>query len=469
MSATKTTLAGMITFIAAGISPAIGAPLQGAVKEPAPAVGLRRGPAVERRLFSDTFEASTFLWNDWNKFQENYHANYAGDDDPSTAWVEGDKGSGVGQWLRMAVTPLDGTSAVRVRIRNGYQKSPELFKQNARVRIATITLLPSNTKITVDIKDDQAWQEFVIPQTEGSFKAVELKVNTVYEGSKYTDMCISDMQVFATSITADNPAFEKAKRKKLLDWRKARVAAAKEFAKGGVGSVLLSSYSKKVESEVEQWGDNESIPNIFLKPALKQWKSELPILKAVLAQYGARGEGDFVLLPAQLFSQSGGKVVPPDGFARLSLSQAYYQDEGNEAVLPAVNAGAMFSSDRIKVAEIKSKATVGDVLSEEKCKGSKAFVMRSKDIEGQAADRVVALVITECGMVETRGGKDLAATAQVLIYRPDGKLAMVAGADFDGINLRYITGYTWAERDGKSVVASAQMFTRWQLATFTAK
>src|SRR5512132_331996 len=95
---------------------------------------------VERRLHSDTVEASSFLWNDWNKFVENYHPNYVADDDPATAWVEGAKGSGAGEWLRIQITPLEKTTKVRLRVRNGYQKSKDLFKANARAKQVTLRL-----------------------------------------------------------------------------------------------------------------------------------------------------------------------------------------------------------------------------------------------------------------------------------------------------------------------------------------
>src|SRR5690242_16085841 len=98
---------------------------------------------TERRLHSDNIDASSFLWNDWNKFVENYHPNYVADDDPATAWVEGAKGSGAGEWIRIWVTPLDKTTKVRLRVRNGYQKSKDLWKANARAKEVTLRLVPS--------------------------------------------------------------------------------------------------------------------------------------------------------------------------------------------------------------------------------------------------------------------------------------------------------------------------------------
>lgn len=151
------------------------------------------GEAVERRLYTDTAEASSFLWGDWNRFIENYHPNYVGDDDAKTAWVEGSAGSGAGEWLRLQVTPLEGTTTVRLKIRNGYQKSKGLFAANARAKDVVVRLLPSKTELKATLTDKDGWQELTIAQPAGPMRAVELKVGSVYEGSKYKDLCISDV------------------------------------------------------------------------------------------------------------------------------------------------------------------------------------------------------------------------------------------------------------------------------------
>src|SRR5512143_3727607 len=95
---------------------------------------------TERRLHADQVSASSFLWNDWNRFQENYHPLYVSDDDPKTAWVEGVEGNGAGEWLRLRVTEMDGATQVRLHVRNGYQKSASLFAANARPKDVTIKL-----------------------------------------------------------------------------------------------------------------------------------------------------------------------------------------------------------------------------------------------------------------------------------------------------------------------------------------
>src|SRR4030095_17147219 len=85
-----------------------------------PAPPKQQQPAKERRLHVAAAESSSYLINDWNKFQENYLPLYVGDEDPRTAWSL--KTEGTGEWLRVHVTPMEGTSKLRMKIRNGYQK-----------------------------------------------------------------------------------------------------------------------------------------------------------------------------------------------------------------------------------------------------------------------------------------------------------------------------------------------------------
>ncbi len=446
----------------------------GTAQSQAPVVQAPDAPkaaARERRLFSDSFEASSFLWNDWNKFQENYHANYAGDDDPKTAWVEGDKGSGAGQWLRMKLTSLDNTTSVRVRIRNGYQKSPELFTQNARVKTATLTLMPSGVQKVIELKDDAAWQEFVVPQSEGTLQAIEIKVASVYEGSKSTDMGLSDVQVFATSTAVDNPAFEKSKKAKLMTWRAARVAAAKEFANGKVSSVLGPAYVMvSTPSDSDTRFDEADITN----PAFKQWAPALAVANQALAQFSGAAATGTPLLPAQLFKPSGAKHPQVDGFVFATLDATDWGNKrykGNHPLgvyLPVVNAASIFFADRIKIAETKSKITVEETLSSFKCNGNKYWVMRSQDPENKSPDRVTALVVTQCGMVESRAGKDLVIVAQILVYGEDGKLLLVAGSRGNE-KLLYVSGYRWGERDGAPIIVAAANAGGGSLTTVTAK
>src|SRR4029078_2247104 len=100
-------------------------------------------PAKERRLHVADAEASSYLINDWNKFQENYLPLYVGDDDPRTAWSL--KVAGHGEWLRVHVTPMEGATKLRMKIRNGYQKTPRLWEANSRGRELSVAFVPAKT------------------------------------------------------------------------------------------------------------------------------------------------------------------------------------------------------------------------------------------------------------------------------------------------------------------------------------
>jgi hypothetical protein len=427
--------------------------------------------SIERRLFSDSFESSTFLWNDWNKFQENYHANYAGDDDPKTAWVEGDTGSGAGQWLRMNVTKLDDTTAVRFKIRNGYQKSPDLFKANARAKQVTIVLLPKGVKQEVTLKDEQGWQEVVIKQDSGEISGVEMRVSTVYEGTKYQDLSISDVQVFATSSVKDNPGFEKQKRTKLMAWRAARVAAAKEFANGKIATVLYpqyvlvtterpagppSEFTATTDSEWRLHHIRDTVAYASALPQYAQWQSSLAVAQSIAEQFN--NNKSTVLSPAKMSAGTGGKLPLVDGVTRTVIGDFNY----GGVSLPSVNANSIFFADRTKVVAFNSSQTVDTYLESEKCKGQRTWIARTADPEHKQPDKLRALVIAECGMVEGRGGPDLVTQFQILVYGDDGKLAMMyteAGPTF----------YKWASRDGQPAISEAIQLYGNEIFTATAK
>src|SRR6478609_2008318 len=149
------------------------------------------GPPKERSLHVASAEASSYLVNDWNKFQENYLPLYIGDDDPKTAWTL--KTEGIGEWLRVHVTPMTGATKVRLKIRNGYQKSDKLWAANSRAQELTVVLLPSKKAVDVILTDTAGWQEIFVEQPADALEAIELRVRSVYAGKKYDDLCLSDV------------------------------------------------------------------------------------------------------------------------------------------------------------------------------------------------------------------------------------------------------------------------------------
>jgi hypothetical protein len=403
---------------------------------------------LERRLHSASLEASSFLWNDWNKYQENYHPNYVADDDAKTAWVEGAGSSGAGEWLRVNVTPLDKTTQVRLKIRNGYQKSKALFTANARAKEVTVKLLPSNTTHKATLTDKDGWQELTITQPSGPVRAVELDVGSVYEGSKYADLCISDIQVFATSETADNPAFEKSKRKELLAWRAARIAAAKTFAKAKVELPLRTSY-QVTPTDWPSACDNCDLASMIdaalVNKGFAEWKDALAFAKET-------AEGLDSLPRGQLAPKTKQAIPAVDGIATTSMyevSDRYYSENGLH--MPLLDSVSVLFADQLRILDVKGKLTPTELAAVNKCPkgGTQAWVKRTAAKEKTAPDVVRAVVLGECQLLEGREGSYTAAGIQLLVYDADGRLALVVG---DG----QIDGIRWAVADGKPMITGGR-------------
>lgn len=187
------------------------------------------------RLYVASGEAKSFLQSNWNKYQENYHPNYAFDDNEATAWVEGSEGYGEGEELSWEVSELQTADEAKLRIRNGYQKSKSLFAANSSVQEAEVTLVGKKVNFVttqkIKLENKMGWQEFIfkLPENHGLSK-ISFKILSTYPGKTYKDTCISDIEVLVKSKVPYEPKTEEAKKIALATWIKERVVAAKFFA-----------------------------------------------------------------------------------------------------------------------------------------------------------------------------------------------------------------------------------------------
>ena len=176
-------------------------------------------PTIKRRLYVNALEASSFLNQKKSLIWDRYHPNYAMDGDPASAWNEGAETSGAGEWLRVPITKQEGLTALTLRIMNGYQKSEALFQANTRAKTIQVTLLPGGQTRSLTLEDKLGWQELTIQDLKADVvEAIELKIVDVYEGGKYKDLCISEIELFATSTSKEAPEAEATKQKELLAW-----------------------------------------------------------------------------------------------------------------------------------------------------------------------------------------------------------------------------------------------------------
>uniref|UniRef100_UPI003F67AB76 NADase-type glycan-binding domain-containing protein n=1 Tax=Paenibacillus sp. IHBB 3054 TaxID=3425689 RepID=UPI003F67AB76 len=129
----------------------------------------------------------------------------------NTAWVEGAKGTGIGETLTLELKP--GTYVDGVRIINGYMKSKESYENNARIKTIRLSyLVRTNNKsewITedVDLADlpfdskKVADQNSIyllsqqIGQIDQEVSKIKLTILSTYPGKKFVDTCVSELIV----------------------------------------------------------------------------------------------------------------------------------------------------------------------------------------------------------------------------------------------------------------------------------
>jgi hypothetical protein len=424
------------------------------------------GPPTERRLHLAAAEASSYLVSDWAKFQENYLPLYVGDDDPTTAWTEGVKGDGAGEWLRLRVTPMAGATRVRLRVRNGYQKTPKLFTANTRARAITVVLLPSGKTLETELADRQDWQELVIDQPAGAFEAVELRFKTFYSGTKYDDNCISDVQLYVTATTPENPAFEKARLDKLLAWKGERLAAARLFKSANAKNLPIASQYVIKEDEAQR---ERPFPakacgkrpehTCLVRTQLEDARADAvaktshgPLLDRAIAALKA-GWGPW--RPAKVVPTDSRRIPNVDGLCTIDLNSCNGDTCYQSLNLPSQGYLGFLQTSALAALEVKDPPSMDDVMNKKlkECHRHGAVTRWGWVLRGKASDSspgpIQMLYLTSCGGVESREGFVSESDGQLLVYDDEGKLQIVAGR-------YYVTMYRWRTGATGPVIAGGR-------------
>jgi hypothetical protein len=427
----------------------------------------------ERRLHLASAEASSYLVNDWNKFQENYLPLYVGDDDPRTAWTL--KTEGIGEWLRVHVTPLAGATKVRLKVRNGYQKTDKLWAANSRAHGLTVVLLPGNKTVDVDLTDRSGWQEIAVDQPAGPLEAIELRVRSVYPGKKYDDLCLSDVQVFVTATTPDNPAFEKQRLQKIVDWKKGRLEAVALF-QSDLGKTMPIA-PQYVASGVGLRDDGEAgsgtgatcfdflcnvgrnIDDAF-REARGKASAELTMAHELAAKH-FRG-----MTPVRLSTRDKRPLPQIDGTCVPSIDSCV--DDPCYQRLPLPPQVGYLDARTLLTTEQSGLPTAEDVLARKvpECRREKpttfAYVTRNPAAADGTPGMVRAAILVTCGLVEGREGLYPSARPQLLVWGADGLLDVLGDTSQTAL-------LSWQRNDGGPKVASAVVYAeREKPLTFTA-
>jgi hypothetical protein len=147
-----------------------------------------------------------------------YGVGRALDFNEKTAWVEGVKGNGEGEWLEL---DLGSESHFQtLNLVNGYAKSNRAFSSNGRVRALRVETA-DGLDLRLQLKDSMRQQSFRLPRKVVS-PWLRLTILSVYPGSRWQDTAISevwvDLEEFnyqdappppATNLLDENSALDK--------------------------------------------------------------------------------------------------------------------------------------------------------------------------------------------------------------------------------------------------------------------
>ncbi len=132
--------------------------------------------------------------------QAAYLAQKAIDGDPKTSWQEGSD-TEKGQWIEVSFGPARVDAVV---IRNGFGKSPALFKSNLRPKDVLISI-NGGTPVAVRLKDTLNAQKIALGPVSGATN-LRITIQTTYpsvktsvSGSPFQDAAISEISVIGTA------------------------------------------------------------------------------------------------------------------------------------------------------------------------------------------------------------------------------------------------------------------------------
>src|SRR6266571_1803511 len=130
--------------------------------------------------------------------------------DPSKVWCKGNPGNGVGEWIELSLKAKPGATVVRtidLKVLPGYAATDQLYQANARPARIVVEAFDRTTKqpvtgqsvYTFNLADAPFLQVFSVDvgrSVDPSQINLRIKIDDVFKGDKYEDMCITEIRVF---------------------------------------------------------------------------------------------------------------------------------------------------------------------------------------------------------------------------------------------------------------------------------
>jgi len=166
-------------------------------------------PIAEKKFMSWTVLDGDNYYFDHNDFYTSsssthkprlkYHDIKVCDGEKETSWVEGKKGSGIGEYIIIETRVNEKLNAIGIM--NGYNKNAYLYFANNRIAALKIYINGKYFKraklqdyfSTQSDMNPRAFQYIDLSSYKEKIKKIKLVIDKVYKGSKFDDTCISEI------------------------------------------------------------------------------------------------------------------------------------------------------------------------------------------------------------------------------------------------------------------------------------
>jgi len=125
------------------------------------------------------------------QFGNSYGVANLFDASAGTAWVEGQAGNGVGEWISVEFDTL--RSVTSLTVQNGYQKNNDIFQKNNRVRQLRVVFSGGETQ-TFTLEDRITVQSLSLAKPVQAYW-MKLIIDEVWAGNKYMDTAVTKLRV----------------------------------------------------------------------------------------------------------------------------------------------------------------------------------------------------------------------------------------------------------------------------------
>lgn len=120
-----------------------------------------------------------------------YHASYLVDGRTDFGWVEGAADLGVGESITIELDRV--TRLKAIELWNGYQRSPDHFKKNGRVKVLGVSI-DGGPVTEIPVQDSSDAQTLMLPSPVEA-KKLTLSIVQATAGSRYPDVVLSELRL----------------------------------------------------------------------------------------------------------------------------------------------------------------------------------------------------------------------------------------------------------------------------------